>query len=467
MRPQHIITLAVILTSIFVTALASADHITFDGGTVGTIFGQPTGTPAGTLLFTEDGTDIIITTLVSNGSQSYNFCKIEDSFGAPVNFHQNNIMSLQGVGLVFDFDGEGDVRFEYLHTGGMVNLQVNGFGTVIEEQNIQAMAGFLAPGISMSATASVVPGGYKGTVTITGPVQSLRIGGGELYLDEVFGGGEPEPNSCDLQVGHQTLAVGNSWGSNSGNSAGDVLFHEDEIPVSCEEFQISDSASTLGNCGVFNSPVPEFGFDKVMRCQDIGNRYDISALGITTAMVSFEFLNDGSLENFQVNGETLYRDIFENMPQDIAAGVNMTVTSYPTGSGTRGLVVLTGNVETLLVGGRALYLDNLCVTQGLTSAVDNQVYPDDLQLGGNFPNPFNPSTTIFFNTKNSGEVQLSVFDVAGRLVTRLVDENLAAGSHEVTWRGNDSSGQKAPAGVYFVELRHGHRVVSKKIMMVK
>jgi len=60
-----------------------------------------------------------------------------------------------------------------------------------------------------------------------------------------------------------------------------------------------------------------------------------------------------------------------------------------------------------------------------------------------------------------------VFDVAGRLVTRLVDENLAAGSHEVTWRGNDSSGQKAPAGVYFVELRHGHRVVSKKIMMVK
>jgi len=118
MRPQHIITLAVILTSIFVTALASADHITFDGGTVGTIFGQPTGTPAGTLLFTEDGTDIIITTLVSNGSQSYNFCKIEDSFGAPVNFHQNNIMSLQGVGLVFDFDGEGDVRFEYLHTGG-------------------------------------------------------------------------------------------------------------------------------------------------------------------------------------------------------------------------------------------------------------------------------------------------------------------------------------------------------------
>jgi len=467
MRSQHTILIAILVSCIFLYTTALADQVTFDGGTLGTVFGQPVGTPVGSLLFTEDGTDVTITTLVSNGNQSYNFCKIEDSIGPPANFHQNNIMSLQAVGLIFDFVGQGDVRFEYLHTGGVVNLQVNGYGVVLEDQTIPAMAGFLAPGITMSATSTVVPGGYKGTVTITGPVQTLRIGAGELYLDDVVGGGEPEPDSCDLQVSHQSLVVGNAWGSNSGNSESDVMFHEDGIPVSCEQFHISGSATTFGNCGITNAPVQNFGFDKVMRCNDIGNQYDIAALGIATAMVSFEFLNDGSLVNLQVNEETIYIDLFENMPQNIASGVNMTVTSYSAGSGTGGLIVLNGNVETLLVGGRVLYLDNLCVTQDLTSAVGNQILPGDLQLDSIFPNPFNPSTTISFTTKSSGNVQLTLFDVAGHMVARLVDENLAAGHHNVTWTGKNSTGQKAPAGVFFVELRHGQSVVTKKIMMVK
>lgn len=467
MRNIILIPLLLLLATVLRPHATWADLVTFNNGIPGTMFGQPVGTPPGTLLFNEDGTSVIITSLVSNGSQTYNFCRIEPSLGAPANFYDANIMSLQGIGLIFDFTGEGDVSFEYLHLGGTVNMQVNGFGAIIEEQHFPSMEGFIAPGIFMSATSTAVPGGFKGTVTITGPVQDIRIGGGELYLDDISGGGDPTPSSCDYEVNHQALVMGEAWGSTAGNNTGDIMFNQDAIPVSCETFYFSGSASAFGDCRITSTPVINFGHDKVMRCQDISNQYDIAALGIATAMVSFEFLNDGSMENLQVNGQTLFKDLFENMPSDVAAGVTMTVTSQSAGTGTRGLVVLTGNVETLLVGGRVLYLDNLCVTQGSVSAADDQRARFDVQLDGNFPNPFNPSTTISFSTSSSGTVEVSVVDLAGRLVTTLLSNHLEAGSHQVCWNGNNSSGQQVSTGIYFVQLRSNQSMVSRKIMMIK
>ncbi len=456
-----------VLVLMVAASSVSADTVTFDGGIPGTIFGQPVGTAPGTLLFSEDGTDVTITTLISSGAPSYNYCSIENSLPAPYNFHQNNIMFLQGVGLVFDFTGQGDVRFEYLHRGGTVNLQVNGYGAVIEDQTLGAMTGMLAPGIFMTATSTGVPNGIKGTVTITGPVQSLRIGGGELYLDQVIGGGDPDPLECNYAVNHQSLFLGTSWGLTSGENPGDVMFNQDAIPVSCETFYFSGSASTFGQCRVTTTPVSAFGHDKVMRCEDINNQYDIAALGIITEMVSFEFLNDGSLENLQVNGGTIFKNTFENMPATVAPGVTMTVTSYSTGSGTRGLVVLTGNIETLMVGGRVLYLDNLCITQGDLSHAGNSVNNISLQLHGSHPNPFNPRTTVSFSTQSNSLVLAQIFDIRGSLVKTLVDQNLEAGRHQFEWNGENSLGQRVATGGYLVEVRSGHEVQIQKITMIK
>lgn len=70
------------------------------------------------------------------------------------------------------------------------------------------------------------------------------------------------------------------------------------------------------------------------------------------------------------------------------------------------------------------------------------------------PNPFNPATTISFSLPRAGAVALEVFDLAGRRVrTLLQDEKLEPGDHEVVWRGRDAGGRGVASGVYHVRLR--------------
>ena len=89
------------------------------------------------------------------------------------------------------------------------------------------------------------------------------------------------------------------------------------------------------------------------------------------------------------------------------------------------------------------------------------------RLHANYPNPFNPRTTIMFDLSASGPVDLAVFDVAGRLVKRLVNESMAAGSHDVVWAGRDSGDRLAPAGVYFFRLKTSNTVDTKRMTLIK
>ena len=89
-------------------------------------------------------------------------------------------------------------------------------------------------------------------------------------------------------------------------------------------------------------------------------------------------------------------------------------------------------------------------------------------LGQNFPNPFNPVTTISFSLAAAGPVQLRVYDLSGRLVRTLVDDgNLTAGDHEAVWDGQDQKGRTAAAGVYFYNLETEGFSHTRRMTMVK
>jgi hypothetical protein len=90
-----------------------------------------------------------------------------------------------------------------------------------------------------------------------------------------------------------------------------------------------------------------------------------------------------------------------------------------------------------------------------------------LSLQQNFPNPFNPSTTIAFETATNGRVRLDVFDVRGGLVRGLVDESMPAGSHSTTWDGRDTDGNPARSGVYFYRLEANGKSEAKKMVILK
>ncbi len=71
------------------------------------------------------------------------------------------------------------------------------------------------------------------------------------------------------------------------------------------------------------------------------------------------------------------------------------------------------------------------------------------------PNPFNPRTTLRFGLAETGPVDLAIYDVGGRRVRTLVDGDLDAGEHELTWDGTDDLGRELSAGVYWMKLQAG------------
>ncbi len=88
-------------------------------------------------------------------------------------------------------------------------------------------------------------------------------------------------------------------------------------------------------------------------------------------------------------------------------------------------------------------------------------------LGQNVPNPFNPRTTISFALAHAGRATVRVYDVAGRLVTALVDADLAAGQHEVNWTGSDDAGRPVASGVDLYRIQSGGLVQTKRMALVR
>ena len=88
--------------------------------------------------------------------------------------------------------------------------------------------------------------------------------------------------------------------------------------------------------------------------------------------------------------------------------------------------------------------------------------PAELRLVWNFPNPFNPSTTISFDVPEAGAVKLTVYDALGQKIDTLVDNVMTAGMHSVNWDAGNYSG-----GVYFYKLETGSAVLTGKMTCVK
>jgi len=87
-------------------------------------------------------------------------------------------------------------------------------------------------------------------------------------------------------------------------------------------------------------------------------------------------------------------------------------------------------------------------------------------LNQNYPNPFNPSTTIRYTTPG-GHVHIAIFDVLGKQVANLVDENQEAGTWSATWDGRDAVGRVVASGLYLYRLTTGSHVLSRKILLTR
>ena len=101
------------------------------------------------------------------------------------------------------------------------------------------------------------------------------------------------------------------------------------------------------------------------------------------------------------------------------------------------------------------------------ASVENDAVPMKYELLNNYPNPFNPSTSIAFEIPKSEFVSLKVYDIKGALVKTLFEGTLPAGRFEKIWNGNYESGAAAASGVYVYRLIAGKFMKSANMLLLK
>ncbi|HQF44013.1 MAG TPA: T9SS type A sorting domain-containing protein, partial [Ignavibacteriaceae bacterium] len=94
--------------------------------------------------------------------------------------------------------------------------------------------------------------------------------------------------------------------------------------------------------------------------------------------------------------------------------------------------------------------------------ISNQILPREFSLEQNYPNPFNPVTTIKYNLPKASEVALTIYDVLGREIKTIVNEQQQPGSYEVKWDASNVS-----SGIYFYQLKTNDYVDMKKMVLLK
>jgi hypothetical protein len=199
------------------------------------------------------------------------------------------------------------------------------------------------------------------------------------------------------------------------------------------------------NFSYYHIPVKDFA--RALAALDYDNDGD---LDFVTANYSTRngitlFLNDGS-GNFYP-AESCFQDLVEGIPQGIVA------KDFDVDGRTDVAVVTSFN--------KLAVLYNLA---GPTSVEDeqNNYMPEEYILEQNFPNPFNPTTTIQFSLPKPGDVTLKIFNLLGEEVKTLADEYREAGKHSVQFNADNLS-----SGIYFYQIKAGNFVETKKLTLVK
>jgi hypothetical protein len=103
----------------------------------------------------------------------------------------------------------------------------------------------------------------------------------------------------------------------------------------------------------------------------------------------------------------------------------------------------------------------------LAKAAVGEVLPGEFALAPNYPNPFNPATTIGYRLGEAAAVRLAVYDLLGQQIKVLVDGVQVPGSYEVQWEGTDENGKAVGSGIYFYRLEAGPRVATSKMLLVR
>ena len=108
------------------------------------------------------------------------------------------------------------------------------------------------------------------------------------------------------------------------------------------------------------------------------------------------------------------------------------------------------------------------ISYNATSSNPESITDPICNMINNFPNPFNPSTTISFSLQNDANIDITIFNLKGQIIKTLAHENFSKGSHSLFWNGKDNSETPVSSGIYFYKLNiNGNTSLTKKGLLLK
>ena len=261
------------------------------------------------------------------------------------------------------------------------------------------------------------------------------------------------------------LAVGNSWAYNYSTYSADFVngfYHSDSgIATYSIISKIISNDSTIWNCLEIREidnlkDTTEFSIVEYHsgnhRLVKYGDSNLFSVFPFTEEYQDstsfFRYFPSVVLDTFSVNVKSI-NEYYNNYNVSFQRSVGLTKVSF--------------YIYPPLVGYEAS--TNHTLQSAVITSVNNQdleSLPKDFELLQNYPNPFNPSTTIEYEIPNSSNVKIEIFDVLGRKIETLMNNEQTRGNYKIYFDGSNLS-----SGIYFYKITAGKFIQTKKMFLIK
>ena len=265
-----------------------------------------------------------------------------------------------------------------------------------------------------------------------------------IFLDNIakgegfeYGGGGIYCSANDLLLNQVFVS------NNTAYRGGGIMMSENAKSRLTNVTIVNNSSSDTGG-GVYTTN-SSIGVVNSILWNDTPNEID------GTANVNYSVIKGGWEGEGNINTNPLFCDYVSNVYPNLKGDYHLMPSSPAVGTGENGV-----NMGALGVG---------CVIDRLETL--SEIVPNNYYLHENYPNPFNPTTTLRFDLPDMSDVNLTIYNMLGQRVRTFNMQSTPAGYHSIKWNATNDYGEQVGAGVYLYQLRANHYLETRKMVLLK
>jgi hypothetical protein len=245
--------------------------------------------------------------------------------------------------------------------------------------------------------------------------------------------------------------------------------------ASCIYRQLVDQSCMFCNGDVHASPAaPQLGLRSIVENQDVvivlssSVNNSINSLGL-----DLTYPEELQFVRVEASGDGKFSTLQSRVVEPGRVRIGGYTNSGTALSGDGDLIAFRFHARAGKLHGYATalqFVDDLAGASSASISLDHTIstpVPEQVVLHQNSPNPFNPETTIRFELPAAMRAKLSIFDVHGRLVRKLIDKQFGEGASTAVWNGRDDKGVAVATGLYFYVLEAGGSRYQRKMVLLK